>query len=348
MNATPAAADAAIAQTNATAARDMLHLTNGSGIISNIREVSPRGRIVPWNDILHEGPVPAGLGPAALRERRADFIAGCGWLSYEAVLEEITGRDRALDDALSDARCDEIVLWFEHDLYDQLQLIQILDRVPVDGGPRISLVRSTTYLGHEPASKYPALFDERRVVTSAERIAARDAWTAFRSADPRAIVDVLPRVTVLSHLGAALTRHLEQVPSMRNGLSRTEQYTLEAVATGATRLGDVFVATQEREDAFFMGDSGFLFHITPLIRSHRPLLAIEAGLKARRPEPFVPSDLASLDLHVILTSLGRSVLAGQSDRVELCAIDRWLGGVHLSGSGPVWRWDGERRNLRFV
>jgi hypothetical protein len=49
-----------------------------------------------------------------------------------------------------------------------------------------------------------------------------------------------------------------------------------------------------------------------------------------------------------LTSLGRSVLAGQSDRVELCAIDRWLGGVHLSGSGPVWRWDGERRNLRFV
>jgi hypothetical protein len=343
MNATPPAADAAIAQTSAKATRDMLHLTNGSAIIENIRGIMPRGRIVPWNDVLHEGPVPVGLGPAALREQRADFIAGCGWLSFEDALEEITARDRALDDALTDARCDEIVLWLEHDLYDQLQLLQILDRVPVDGGPRITQVRASTYLGHEPASRYPTLFDERRTVTSADRIAARDAWGAFRSPDPRAIVDVLPRVTVLPHLGPALTRHLEQFPSLRNGLSRTEQWTLEAVANGVTRLGDVFYATQEREDAFFMGDSGFLFHITQLIRSHRPLLKTVEPL-AR----FVPSDLNSLDGAVSLTTLGESVLAGDSDRVELCAIDRWLGGVHLTGHGPVWRWDQERQNLRFV
>jgi plastocyanin len=25
--------------------------------------------------------------------------------------------------------------------------------------------------------------------------------------------------------------------------------------------------------------------------------------------------------------------------IALCGIDRWLGGVHLEGSGPVWRWD---------
>jgi hypothetical protein len=321
----------------------MLHLTNGSHIIPNVRSVDGRGAIVPWDDVLHEGPVPAGLGPAALRERRADFLAGTGADSYKEILEGLERRDRALDDALVDPRCDEIVLWLEHDLYDQLHLIQILDRVPVDSGPRITLVPTTTYLGHLPASVYPGLFEARRIVTSAERIAARDAWAAFRSADPRAIQDLLPRVTVLPHLGPALTRHLEQFPSRRNGLSRTEQQTLEAVAGGLSGLGQVFIATQQREEAFFMGDAGFIFHIDSLIRSHRPLLNTVETLA-----PFSPYDLRSLDLNVALTSLGQSVLAGESDRVELCGIDRWLGGVYLSGNGPVWRWDSERRALRFV
>jgi hypothetical protein len=39
-----------------------------------------------------------------------------------------------------------------------------------------------------------------------------------------------------------------------------------------------------------------------------------------------------------LTDAGRAVLGGQADRVQLCGIDRWFGGVHVSGRGPAWRW----------
>ena len=39
-----------------------------------------------------------------------------------------------------------------------------------------------------------------------------------------------------------------------------------------------------------------------------------------------------------LTDEGRDLLRGGSDRVKLCGIDRWLGGVHLEGRGPAWRW----------
>lgn len=343
MNATPPTTDKANTQTSARAVRGMLHLTNGKAIIEKVRRVAGRAPIVPWDDVLHEGPVPGGLGPTALRERRADFLAGNGNDSYEDILKGLTERDRALDDALADPRCDEIVLWLEHDLYDQLHLIQILDRVPVDGGPRVSLVRPATYLGHQPDSDYPALFESRRDVTSAHRIAARDAWGAFRSNDPRAILDVLARVTVLPHLAPALKRHLEQFPSLRRGLSRTEHATLQVVASGVSRLSDVFVATQSLEEAFFMGDAGFLFHIASLIRSHRPLLKTVEPLAA-----FSPYDLGSLALQVTLTSLGESVLSGESDRVELCAIDRWLGGVYLAGNGPVWRWDADRHTLRMA
>jgi len=43
-----------------------------------------------------------------------------------------------------------------------------------------------------------------------------------------------------------------------------------------------------------------------------------------------------------LTQAGHDVVAGRCDWIRLAApdeIDRWLGGVHLSGREPAWRWD---------
>ena len=141
---------------------------------------------------------------------------------------------------------------------------------------------------------------------------------------------------MLRHLPAALRRHLEQFPSVENGLSRTEQQALEAVAAGVWRAGDVFLRTHvQQEAAFFMGDSTFLMHIGALLRGPRPLLSS-------------PSDGACLTLEhdLALTEDGADVLAGRLDRVRACGIDRWLGGVQLAGTGPVWRWDKERNQIR--
>jgi hypothetical protein len=342
MKATLPVTDAATSHTSASATRDMLHLTNGKAIIPKIRDAGIGGRIVPWEDALHEGPVPAGLGVAALGSVRADFLAACGWGRREELAREIEHRDEALNRAAAAAQ--EIVLWFEHDLYDQLHLLQILDRLPVDGPPRITAVSPSTYLGHQANSDYPGLFEQRRAVTSNERMTARDAWQAFRSADPRTILAALPRLTALPHLGAAMVRHLQQFPAVRNGVSRTEQQTLEALTAGATRLEDAFIhAICDREEAMFMSDAAFLFHISSLFRGPRPLVAIDRALTPSRVE--APD---TLTLSVALTADGKRVLGGELDRVQLCGIDRWLGGVHLVGPGPVWRWDGERRELRFV
>ena len=159
-----------------------------------------------------------------------------------------------------------------------------------------------------------------------------------------AIVDVLPRVSDLQHLGPALLRHLQQFPSIANGLSRTEQQALEAVGSGITRLRDVYVsAHHNREEAIFMGDAAFLVHIAALLRSPRPLLS-------RAVDPLRVADLRppglSLDDEVSLTDDGRRVLAGALDRVRTCGINRWLGGVELAGNGPLWRWDAARQAMR--
>jgi hypothetical protein len=46
-----------------------------------------------------------------------------------------------------------------------------------------------------------------------------------------------------------------------------------------------------------------------------------------------------------ITPLGRDVLAGRVDFVQLNGIDRWLGGVHLLGPEAQWRWDWEQRRV---
>jgi hypothetical protein len=304
-----------------------LHVTNGRAIIPLMREAGIDGRMVPWDDVLHEGPVPGGLNVAALRQVRAEFIAS-GMGSFDEVARSFAERDAALEGL---AAVDEIVLWFEHDLYDQLQLVQILERLSPDRIPPLSAVPGDDYLGTRPSAHFAGLFAARRPVTSAQHVAARDAWDAFRAPDPRAIVEVLPRLSALPHLAPALRRHLQQFPSVENGLSRTEQQALEAVAAGAAPLKRVYVASNhEREEAVFMGDLTFLEHVKTIARGARPLLT-----------PF-----ASLDDEVRLTPDGRRVLDGDADRVKLCGLDRWLGGVHLTGTGPTWRWDAARNTVR--
>ena len=342
MNARTPAIPAAETQMTTRATRAMLHLTNGTAVIPLMREAGVGGRVVPWNDVLHEGPVPIGLNPAAMRDRRADFLASCGWGSAEAIARDLAARDAALAD-LTDV--DEVTLWLEHDLYDQLQLLQILDRLPLDGTPRVSAVPDDEYLGMLPAARLRDLYAARRDVTSAERLAARDAWTAFRSPDPRAIVDVLPRVDLLRHLGPALERHLQQFPSMANGLSRTEQQALEVVGQGVTQLRDVYTASHHnREPAVFMGDTAFAAHLEHLARGSRPLLHMTQGPS----KAAGSSRRLTIDDQVALTDDGRRVLEGELDRVRACGINRWLGGVELSGTGPVWRWDQEREKLRLA
>ena len=159
-------------------------------------------------------------------------------------------------------------------------------------------------------------------------------------------LDVLPRITILRHLPAALRRHLEQFPSMENGLSRTEQQALEAIADGVARLADVYVQSHHRrEAAIFMGDAGFLAHLGPLVTGGDPLLRTTsvAGARSRAQSSSPPA----LDDHVELTETGRRVLAREIDRVSCCGIDRWLGGVHLTGNGPVWRWDTQKQLIRL-
>jgi uncharacterized protein DUF1835 len=327
----------------------MLHITNGDSTVRQLQQAGLPGQVIAWKDVLHEGPAPAGLSLDQLRALRARFIADQGWASYEDVLDDFLRRDSALEQFQMHK---EVVLWFEHDLYDQLQLIQLLDWFARHelGATRLSLicigefpgVASFHGLGELSSAQLAGLYPARAPVTQAQLALGSAAWQAFRSPDPTAIEALLGHdTTALPYLRAALIRHLEQFPDAASGLSRTERQILQAVAAGKQTLGEIFFANQAGEESPFMGDSTLWSYVQALCVGDAPLLASAAGGAFALPAAF-QRHADFLAQALVLTERGRAVLAGRADRLR--GVDRWLGGVHLRGE-MAWRWDSRRGRL---
>jgi hypothetical protein len=272
--------------------------------------------------------VPGGLALAELSRVRARFIADCGWAEYEDVLAEFEARDRAL---AAFGGHEEVVLWFEHDLYDQLQLAQVLDWFATQdrGRTKITHVFAAEYLGPLALERVRELAGARREVSDAQLALGRDAWRAFRSPDPCDVEAIVALGTAeLPYLGPALRRHLEQYPWVGSGLSRVESQALAAIAAGRRTVRTAYAAAHhESEDPVWLGDTVFAWYVERLATGRAPVL--ELGEPTDEP----------MDREVFLTKSGRDVLEGRADRVALNGVDCWLGGVRLFGDEAAWRWD---------
>jgi hypothetical protein len=316
----------------------MLHVTNGDAAADGIRRSGIGGIVVPWRDVLHEGPVPPRLDDAALRHQRAAFLAQLAGGDAAAIERLLAQRDDIL--ASFDLH-EEVVLWFEHDLYDQLQILQILDRfVAVDRGDVVLTmvcvadhpgVPRFNGLGQLEPADFVGLFEERALVSEDEIEVAELAWQAFRNSDPTLLERLRGMdLSALPYLGDAITRHLEQFPSLRSGLSRTDRGTLEALLDGERTAAELFRTQAEREQRPFLGDLVFWWYLEVLASGPAPAVSI------------TPPDAAEDDRwqsRVQVTEDGRRYARGEADFVAANGIDRWYGGVHLTGREARWRWD---------
>lgn len=115
----------------------MLHITNGDVAVHLIQAARIPGDVFAWQDVLHEGPMPGSRSLAELSEIRARFGVTQGWGTLSDLQAQFRQHDARVA-AFADYA--EVILWFERDLYDQLQLIQLLDWFARQelGGTRLS------------------------------------------------------------------------------------------------------------------------------------------------------------------------------------------------------------------
>jgi hypothetical protein len=238
-----------------------------------------------------------------------------------------------------------VVLWFEHDLYDQLQLLDVLALAHTEEAtPELIVVGSFpgkpsfAGLGELTASELETIWPSRRPAAPALLQAASSAWGALQAPEPTTLTEWATHESArLPLLAPALRRLLEELPAPADGLSGTERRALQAVAAGARTPPAAFVAAQRLEEAPFLGDTWFYRALSALGQGTTRLLETEAGAPLPPPPPLGDSHpFARLQLR--LTATGDQTLRGQADRVELLGIDRWIGGTHITPDN-TWRWD---------
>ncbi len=322
----------------------MLHVLNGDATREIMERSQVPGTYTVWADVLHEGPVPSDVDDEAFRRVRLDFL---GSLGDFVRAEDGSAMYRGWDERLAAFHdYDEVVLWFEHDLFDQLILIRHLDWFARRSMGRtvLSLICIGAFpgvddfagLGQLSPDQLASLLGTRQRVTMRQTELARAAWRAFTASDPTAIERVLARDSgALPFLRGALLRFLEEYPAVDSGLPRTERQILDGLMRGITTPMDLFLDVQRQEERVFMGDGSFWVRLESLAHGPRPLIR----LTSRPTEQRLPTGA------IELTADGRRVASGEADWIALDGIDRWLGGVHLVGDRAEWRWDRGRGRL---
>lgn len=336
------AARAAIGGPAPDAETPTLHIRCGSDIHDELREGGFTGDFLEVSDPVCMGPVPDQGDLIATRARfLADSFGATTGQDVAAMTARLTGERDGL--AAAAGRYRRVVLWMEHDSYDQLILARCLAAFAEHGVPAVLELASADRfpgserfigLGQLPPEGLRLLWGQRRRLGADALDGGRAVWAALRRDDPRGLAELAAAgVPGLPHMAGALRRHLAELPGLADGLSLTERMTLALLAEGDERAGRLFARLmREREPLPWLGDLMYWTILDALGRGREPLY--RTAEEAAEGESFWRRRLA-------ITEAGRGVLARRLDRMTLDPPERWVGGVRIAPGGPVWRWDGE-------
>jgi hypothetical protein len=332
-----------------------LHIRCGHDLQQPLKEAGFGGDY--FVDIYPYSMGPVREGPGYL-EQRARHIVDCYGdqfdppLQYEGQVRALEDGERALHHS---ADYERVVLWFEHDVTDQLSLIHLLGHYAKHRRPaRLELVniadfpgaRRFTGLGELPPEALRMLWTTRKPVSAPQLRLGLDAWRALANPDPRPLAAIMRSGTpALPLLAPALHRHLRELPSAINGLSLTEELALTLMAEplpqwgGTVALGKIYSAMHWETDPLpGQGDAHVRDRVLNMEGASARVFERRAGIDPNGNSRPPWTDILSI------TELGRAVLKGETDFMSLAPRSRWVGGVQVGGGMPDWRWNDKARD----
>ena len=315
-----------------------VHVLNGDAMVERFPIPDEQGSKVVWREILCEGPVRKDFDDAFFEARK-------NWLStafahWEADMpdydQEVNGELRKLEAV---GPKDKVMLWFESDLFCQINLLGAVNYLIQLG---VSPERIYQPVFGQPIYGFSD-FSQESLLEAAENAVpiapddmewAQKLWQAFTDDQPQKLVPFLDdKPATLPDMPSALALHCQRFPSLYDGLSLEERMMLELARKRRTTpykqlMGSFFAATAE----LGFGD----LQVQLILNRLSPTLMTFNGKPF--PLPGIADPVAMEDA-VAVTTQARMIMQRKSNWLNFTDFDRWLGGVHLTRERHMHFWD---------
>lgn len=215
--------------------KKFLHITNGDDLSEKIKLLDLPGDLVTWREMLCEGPSAMEVGEKDFVDLRKKFLQKNYGISKKEYGEKFVSE---LDKLSAINNYDEIVLWFEFDLFSHMNMLGLISFLLQNKkNDPLYLVCSRKLKGEQEMKPLAELsqkrlkkhYDNRILLTKDDITTAQLVWEVYCSKNPKRLASEITKTTNFEYLASSIRAHIERFPNSKSGLNSLELNVLKLI-----------------------------------------------------------------------------------------------------------------------
>lgn len=212
-----------------------LHIANGDDIFDRLQALKIPGEVLVWREMLCEGPTVQDLGSPEFLQVRKTFLKEAYDISEEEYEAEFISELLKLE---SLKEYEEIILWFEFDLFSHINMMAAISHLmELEGKAPIYLVcsgwvkgeKELTALSELNMKQFQEHYDNKLLLTQEDLETAALMWEIYCSKNPLRIKAEIKKTSNFQYLSSCLRAYIERFPNAKSGLNSLETNILRLI-----------------------------------------------------------------------------------------------------------------------
>jgi len=251
----------------------ILHITNGDITTNYLKKINFPGSFITWREMLSEGKTTSDIGSESFWKNRFEFLKTSYNISKKHFIDFTLKEYRNL---CNEKKQDEIVLWFEQDLFCQINMLAVISwlkryrkgyQISLVCSGKINVVKKKIDLSKLKAIQTQQQYKNRIELKQDDIEYADYIWQLYCSNSPLRLETVYKfnPTSPFKHLVAAIEAHLQRFPSIENGLNRIENTILKIAENQKFTSKNKFISGLIKEEKIYgFGQVQYNHHLKSL------------------------------------------------------------------------------------
>lgn len=215
--------------------KKLLHITNGDDLTEKLQQLDLPGDVIVWREMLCEGPTVQEVGNEEFLKKRKNFLLN----NYGVTGEEYENKFvTELDKLAAINGYDEIILWFEFDLFSHMNMLAAISFLKQNRKKHpLYLVCSGRLKGEEELIPLPELsvkqlqrhYECKIPLNDEDLEMALLTWELYCSKNPKRLYSRIKKTSNFEYLSSCLRAHVERFPHAQSGINTLEKNVLKLI-----------------------------------------------------------------------------------------------------------------------